>query len=206
MRRAYDADVDGDGIDNALDNCPTAANPSQMDTDGDGQGNTCDPDDDNDGVADAVDNCPLTANQTQTDTDGDGQGNVCDSDDDNDGVADTVDNCPLTANSDQANYDGDAMGDVCDPDDDNDGVADAVDAYPRGNLAATVIIGSCNSGVPNHVFPNGASFSDLISSCGPNSAPNHGQFVSCVSLLTNDWKKQGLISGAQKGSIQSCTN
>ena len=33
---------------------------------------------------------------------------------------------------------------------------------------------------------------------------NHGAFVSCVSHYTNGLKKDGTISGAQKGAIQSC--
>jgi hypothetical protein len=33
---------------------------------------------------------------------------------------------------------------------------------------------------------------------------NHGQFVSCVSHMTNDLKKAGTITGQQKGAIQSC--
>ncbi|MFV8783641.1 PHB depolymerase family esterase [Microbulbifer sp. SA54] len=35
-------DTDGDGIDDALDNCPNTANASQADNDGDGIGNACD--------------------------------------------------------------------------------------------------------------------------------------------------------------------
>ncbi|MGI5830101.1 MAG: amidohydrolase family protein [Bradymonadia bacterium] len=36
-------DIDGDGIPNSSDNCPTVANPDQADTDGDGEGDACDP-------------------------------------------------------------------------------------------------------------------------------------------------------------------
>lgn len=72
-------DSDGDGIPDAMDNCPTTFNPGQENNDGDSLGDVCDPDDDNDGVPDAIDNCPLTPNPGQQDTDGDGAGDACDS-------------------------------------------------------------------------------------------------------------------------------
>ncbi|MBN1343397.1 MAG: thrombospondin type 3 repeat-containing protein [Phycisphaerae bacterium] len=124
------ADTDLDGIPDAKDNCPTTANPDQLDTDKDGMGNACDDDDDNDGIPDSVDNCPLTPNPDQQDTDGDGAGDVCDDDDDNDGIKDDVDNCPLIANADQLDTDGDGLGDVCDDDDDDDGIKDPNDNCP----------------------------------------------------------------------------
>lgn len=124
------ADGDSDGIVDAMDNCPSMANPDQSDHDNDRIGDPCDPDDDNDGVTDTADNCPLTANPNQADQDGDGAGDVCDPDDDNDGVADLTDNCPLLANPSQLDTDGDGQGNECDPDDDNDGVADVNDNCP----------------------------------------------------------------------------
>ena len=68
--------------------CPSASNPDQIDTDGDGLSDTCD-------------NCPADFNPNQTDSDFDGPGDICD-------------NCPGTINSDQADTDGDGIGDVCD--------------------------------------------------------------------------------------------
>lgn len=118
------ADPDGDGIPNASDNCPLNANPSQLDTDGDQQGDICDPDDDNDNLPDQRDNCPLVSNPDQMDRDLDKVGDVCDNclsrsnpsqqDSDGDGVGDICDNCPTIPNPSQADSDRDGIGDVCD--------------------------------------------------------------------------------------------
>lgn len=57
-------DADGDGVPDAVDNCPDAYNPTQADTDADG-------------IADACDNCPLLPNHCQQDSNGDGVGDGC---------------------------------------------------------------------------------------------------------------------------------
>jgi hypothetical protein len=36
-----DLDIDGDGVNNGVDNCPEVFNPNQLDTDGNSQGNAC---------------------------------------------------------------------------------------------------------------------------------------------------------------------
>ncbi len=134
LKPLLQGDADGDGIADALDNCPSVSNPTQTDTDGDGKGNVCDNcptvanstqvDGDGDGIGDVCDNCPTVANSTQTDTDGDGVGDVCDvcTDSDGDGFGDPGfaantcpdDNCPYASNPAQTDTDGDGFGDVCD--------------------------------------------------------------------------------------------
>lgn len=71
-------DADGDGIPDAVDNCPATANVDQADLDGDNIGDICDDDRDGDTILNGVDNCPDTANTDQNDADGDGIGDLCD--------------------------------------------------------------------------------------------------------------------------------
>jgi phospholipase/lecithinase/hemolysin len=71
------------------------------------------------------------------------------------------------------------------------------------SVAPTVIIGECDSGVPNEVLITGRTYSDLIMQAG-NGAENHDEFVSAVAFITNELKKSGAISGSQKGAIQKC--
>ncbi len=82
--------LDGDGVNAAVDNCPLIYNPLQEDGDGDGVGNPCD-------------NCVNVANAGQEDANADGVGDACELDDvDGDGVDNLTDNCPDLYNSDQA--------------------------------------------------------------------------------------------------------
>lgn len=78
-------DIDMDGIEDDLDNCPTEPNADQLDDDGDGVGNVCD-------------NCLLVANPDQCNTNGNGSGpgldnfgNLCDADLDNNNIVNSFD-------------------------------------------------------------------------------------------------------------------
>jgi hypothetical protein len=69
-------DSDADGTVDGTDNCINDYNPSQLDTDSDGQGDACDPDDDGDGVLDVEDNCELY-NPDQLDVNENFVGDAC---------------------------------------------------------------------------------------------------------------------------------
>ena len=142
-------DTDGDGVNDASDNCPTTPNSNQLNTDGDSQGDACDGDDDNDGVADGTDNCQIVSNADQANTDGDSQGDACDLDDDNDGVLDDDDNCQLVANASQVDNDGDGLGQACDSNDFAPAVGTAASAQSGNEGDELSASGSFTDGDPN---------------------------------------------------------
>ena len=66
----------------------------------------------------------------------------------------------------------------------------------------TIVINGCDTGVADTLF-NDKLISVLIQEIYCD-AKNHGQFVRGVALLTNDLMKAGIITGEEKGKIQSC--
>ena len=86
---------------------------------------------------------------------------------------------------------------------DSDGISDEFDDCPESNLNNTVVIDSCDSGVRNTLLESGCTISDMIAGLTEGSG-NHGDFVNSVSHMTNGLKKANIITGTEKGAIQSC--
>ena len=137
-------DTDNDGIPDNQDNCPSVANPDQLESDADGIGDACDncPNDpqndiDADGICGDIDNCPNKPNGPNLGTcsaSSDSPGTTCTTD------ADCVVGCSSNGLCDksQADTDGDGIGDACDncPNDpqndiDGDGICGNVDNCPN---------------------------------------------------------------------------
>ena len=131
----YSKDLDGDGITDGSDNCPSDANPDQADYDEDGMGDACDDDLDNDGLANDDDDCDMGATGWFSDNNSDHDGDGCldasdeDPDDDNDGVLDDhPDICPKGPVGWISNASNDENTDGCeDVDTDDDGLVDQLD-------------------------------------------------------------------------------
>jgi hypothetical protein len=211
------ADRDGDGVPDELDNCPTTANPDQKDSDFDGIGDVCSVARRNSTAAfitaavdggTSIEETPLRLSDAPDLTEKlvrivEFRVNA--------GLTDSASR--LTANLVGSLVDADlippeAVDDLTRRvlarlDQDGDGVPNDQDLCPSSDLRTTVVINSCDSGVPNTLSPNGCTISDLIVRCADNGN-NHGRFVSCVAHLTDDLKGNGAITGAQKGAIQSC--
>jgi len=145
------------------------------------------------------DECDVDAG-TSKDCNANGVPDECEPDCNHNGVADACDIAAGTSDD----CDGNKIPDECQPDRDGDGLVDACDACPDSHTGRTIVIDGCDSGVAN-VMPgtDGCTMSDQIAECAEEAA-NHGAFVSCVAHATNAWKNAGLISGNQKGKIQSC--
>ncbi len=191
-------DMDGDGVLNVNDNCPTVANADQADADGDGVGNVCDAcqdtptgesvnasgcsasqlDDDNDGVMNNVDLCPNTpsgesinasgCSSSQTDADGDN-------------VMDNVDICPDTPTGESVNASGCSASQL---DDDNDGVMNNVDLCPNTPSKEPVNLNGCSQ---SQLDDDNDGVKNDVDKC-PNTAPGSSvDTTGCFTLPANNF-------------------
>jgi len=89
------------------------------------------------------------------------------------------------------------------PDGDGDGIPDSDDDCPDSDRAPTVVIGGCDTGVPNSLLPGGCTIADRIGECAA-SAATHGRFVKCVARILKELKRARLITGPQAKSVYRC--
>lgn len=169
-------DTDFDGWCDVDDRCAGLATPTNTDVDGDGIGDGCDrcPTDptsvagnvngDGDAWCNATDRCPSKASSTNSDTDGDGVGNACDT-------------CPNNPDPTNLDTDGDGKGDVCDLDDDGDGCLDTADQNPKDDAVpdGVVILANCSpSSVPHLSSEAADTDGDSIRDCQDPDDDNDG--------------------------------
>jgi hypothetical protein len=197
-----DLDRDGDGIVDALDNCPLTANPTQVDSDGDNMGDACDADcagttfsricRSGGGAGTSVCSASCANNLGLRDDcqwyiTNSGSCSTVDDDKDADGVEDAIDDCPTVFNppmiagtKKQRDSDADGLGDACDPapafDDNRDGIPDDVAVF-NATLA-------CKSlPLARLTFVN-ATYQDLDGDHDP--FPDTGETGRVVVTLRND--------------------
>jgi hypothetical protein len=90
-------------------------------------------------------------------------------------------------------------------DSDGDGVTDDRDQCSNSEISPTVIIGSCDSGVVNALFPEpaGCTITDEIMNLAAD-AKSHGQFVSQVDKFLQDLQSAGILEPNEKNAIKDC--
>ena len=71
---------------------------------------------------------------------------------------------------------------------------------PEPAPLSTIVIGDFDTGIIDKVY-EGQLISERIGQCA-REAKKHGKFVSCVAHLTNELKREGLITEEEKDTIQ----
>ncbi len=89
------------------------------------------------------------------------------------------------------------------PDDDDDGLSNNCDYCPTSDMAGTIVIGPCDSGVPNDLDDLGCTMGDVVSACPPPTFFIQ-DYVDCVSAITNQWIAEGRIQRTQRKMINRC--
>jgi hypothetical protein len=87
---------------------------------------------------------------------------------------------------------------LCVTDEDGDGVEDDVDACPVSETSAGVIVGGIDTGVANAQTGDGCTVADLLKAAGTGR-----HFASEVARITNGLVSRGILTGKDKGKLQS---
>ena len=103
--------------------------------------------------------------------------------------------------------------DACDPatgcvhavaDDDGDGVCNRRDICPDSIRTATVVVGACDSGVPNALVPFGCTIADLLEFCEERRGCARSQVSRCVDQTLDVLRFLGVIDRSQARAIERC--
>ena len=70
-------------------------------------------------------------------------------------------------------------------------------------IIVNVVIGGCDTGVPDMLFPDGSTISGGIEACAA-AAENHGEFVNCVADFLNQVKEDNIIAAGDKAALMRC--
>jgi hypothetical protein len=85
---------------------------------------------------------------------------------------------------------------------DRDGVHDGVDLCLGSNTAPTVVVQSCDSGVPNPVGATGCTIADVVNSC--DKVKNSWLRDICVIAATTVLRLDGALTPTQATAINAC--
>jgi hypothetical protein len=96
-----------------------------------------------------------------------------------------------------------------DTDSDHDGVSDCNDHCPDSVITPTVLVGECDSGVPNTIDENGCSLADKLGlsealAGAAAGAKNHGLFVKAMGAYLTLQVTTGVIDWEQRAAIMTC--
>jgi hypothetical protein len=150
-------------------------------------------------VLDDQDRCPNTPPGADADANGCAASQL---DTDSDRVSDDRDQCPNTPPGATVDVNGCALSQL---DTDGDGVTDDRDQCPNSDIRPTIIIGTCDSGVANQLFPEpaGCTITDEILILA-ETAKSHGQFMSLVDKFLQDLQSAGSLEPNEKNAIKDC--